>query len=217
MAALAELSRSYRTVAVVSGRPLAFLTEHLPPEVDCSGLYGLEWRRAGEAGEHAEAARWRAVIADAVDRMGRQVPQGVVVEPKGLSLTVHYRTVPDAEKAVTDLAHGVGEKLGLRVNTAKMSVELHPPIDADKGTAVRALAEGTAAVLYAGDDLGDLPAFAALREMRAAGTTTASVAVGGAELPDDVAAAVDLVLDAPVDMVGLLAALAPDGGSHRPS
>jgi trehalose 6-phosphate phosphatase len=98
-----------------------------------------------------------------------------------------------------------------------MSVELHPPIDADKGTAVRSLADGAAAVLYAGDDVGDLPAFAALAELRAAGITTASVAVGGSELPDEVAAAVDLVLDAPADLVGLLGALAPDRGTDHPS
>jgi trehalose 6-phosphate phosphatase len=214
--ALTELSLSYRTVAVVSGRPLAFLVEHLPPEIDCSGLYGLEWRRAGEVGEHPEAARWRPVIAEAVDRMAQWSPPNVTVEPKGLSLTVHYRTAPDAEGAVLDQAASVASQLGLRVHTAKMSVELHPPIDADKGTAVRSLAAGVDAVLYAGDDVGDLPAFAVLRELRAAGTITASVAVGGAELPDEVAGAVDIVLDAPADMVDLLGALAPDGGNTRP-
>lgn len=217
MAALTELSHSYRTVGVVSGRPLVFLMDHLPAEIDCSGLYGLEWRRSGVVGEHPEAARWRAVISDAVDRMEEQVPPGAVVEPKGLSLTVHYRTAPDAEAAVIAEAETVAGDLGLRVNTAKMSVELHPPIDADKGTAVRSLAEGASAVLYAGDDVGDLPAFAALRDLRAAGVTTVSVAVGGTELPDEVASAVDLVLGAPADMVGLLVALLPDGGTDHSS
>ena len=31
-------------------------------------------------------------------------------------------------------------------------MELHPPIEADKGTAVLALADGAASVLYVGDD-----------------------------------------------------------------
>ena len=55
---------------------------------------------------------------------------------------------------------GLGAALGdLEVRAAKMSVELHPPLPADKGTALEALAGGMAAVAYVGDDRGDLPAY----------------------------------------------------------
>ena len=45
----------------------------------------------------------------------------------------------------------------------RMAVELRPPVAIDKGTAVDALIDGFAVGAFAGDDTGDLPAFAALR------------------------------------------------------
>lgn len=54
-----------------------------------------------------------------------------------------------------------------------------------KGDSLRALVAETGATVVAmgGDDLGDLPAFEALREMRAAGLTTCAVVSGSAEQP----------------------------------
>ena len=53
-----------------------------------------------------------------------------------------------------------------------MSVELHPPIDEDKGTALaRLAADHDGPVMFVGDDVGDLPAFDALDALERSGRT----------------------------------------------
>ena len=59
----------------------------------------------------------------------------------------------------------------------------------DKAGALRELAGDHAGVLYLGDDLGDLPAFAEIGRLRAAGRTAYSVAVLSSGVPDVVGAA----------------------------
>jgi trehalose 6-phosphate phosphatase len=92
-------------------------------------------------------------------------------------------------------------------------VELHPPIAADKGTALVALAEraGADRALFVGDDLGDLAAFDALARLAASGelAATAAVAVGGPELPPAVRDRAQLVLAGPHAVPELLVALRP--------
>lgn len=213
---LEHLAASYRLVGAVSGRPVAFLSEVLPPSVALSGLYGLESRRDGRVVGHPEADRWRPVVAEVVEALAAatapgQAAHGVVVEAKGLSITLHVRTRPDLDRVAVDLAHRLAAPAGLEVRPAKMSVELHPPIAVDKGTAVRDLAEGAAGVLYVGDDIGDLPAFDALDEL-AAGTppvATVAVVVSGPELPAELAAAGRLLLPDQGAVIELLDALAP--------
>ncbi len=61
------------------------------------------------------------------------------VENKGLSLTLHYREHPDVEEAVVAWAAREAGRSGLVARSARMSVELHPPIEADKGTAIEKL------------------------------------------------------------------------------
>ena len=89
-----------------------------------------------------------------------------------------------------------------------MVIELRPP-GVDKGTALTGLVAERAAdaVLFCGDDLGDLPAFAALRALRAEGIPGCAAASASAESPQ-VAAAADLVVDGPEGIVALLAAIA---------
>jgi trehalose 6-phosphate phosphatase len=119
------------------------------------------------------------------------------VENKGLSLTLHYRGHPELEDAVRDLAEGQALRSGLSVRPARMSYELHPPIAADKGTAVRDLTDGLTAVCFLGDDLGDLPAFAELESLAATGMTTVRVAVRSEEAPAELLDAADLVVEGP--------------------
>ncbi|WP_426571159.1 trehalose-phosphatase [Aquihabitans sp. McL0605] len=210
---LEELAGSYRLVGAVSGRPVAFLAGVLPSSVALSGLYGLERRVGGEVVGHPEAPRWRPVVAEAVREIeaatapGTEL-HGIGVEPKGLSITLHVRTRPELQDGAELLARQVGGRLALDIRPAKMSVELHPPIPADKGSALRDLAGDATGVLFAGDDVGDLPAFAALDHL-GLGERGVSVAIDGPELPDDVRRRVQLVLPDQLAIVRLLEALRP--------
>jgi trehalose 6-phosphate phosphatase len=201
---LDHLARRLGLVAVMSGRPVDFLRPLLPPNVVLSGLYGLEVVRDGVRHDLPGAGAWREVVADVARISADRGPDGMVVEPKGLSLTLHYRTRPDVAPAVQAWADAQAARSGLVARPAKMSVELHPPIAADKGTALEALTSGLSAVCYAGDDRGDLPAFDALDRLAAAGVHTLRVAVAGSEVPPELVARADLVVDDPEGIVDLL-------------
>ncbi len=202
---LGQLATTYRSVAVVSGRPRSFLAPLVPSSVDISALYGLESRIAGVLSDHPDAAAWRSVVDEVTS--AADLPAGVLIEPKRYSLTAHFRRVPEAEPEVDAWAVRTAAATGLVARPAKASIELHPPLDVDKGTVVRSLAEGCATVVYVGDDVGDLPAFAMLDELRAEGVATIKVAAAGAGLPESMARSADLVVDGPADVVALFSPL----------
>src|SRR5207253_11096514 len=153
----------YGRVWVVSGRPVSFLLAHLGGTgVRLSGLYGLEWVDEQDVVTHPDAERWRTAVADVVARATASGPDGMRVEPKGLSVTLHYRGEPELAALVRGHADAEAARTGLVVHPARMSYELRPPVDRDKGTAVAEAGAGMAAVCFAGDDRGDLPAFDAL-------------------------------------------------------
>jgi trehalose 6-phosphate phosphatase len=85
-------------------------------------------------------------------------------------------------------------------------LELRPP-GTDKGVALRALVAeaGARSVVFLGDDLGDLPAVAALRELDVAGLVVCS---DSDETPDVLRLEADLVVDGPPGVIAFLDALA---------
>ena len=96
------------------------------------------------------------------------------------------------------------DRYGLATLRTRMAVELRPPIAVDKGDAVRALVDGFEVGAFAGDDTGDLPAFAALaRATPACGTRSGSVCTSE-EAPPELPGAVDLMVDGPAGLVALL-------------
>ncbi len=213
--ALAHLLRRWARVGVVSGRPVNFLARHVPdPRVDLHGLYGLEYRRSGRLGHHPNAGAWRETVADVAELARRKIADGVRVEDKAVSLTVHYRERPDLAGAVTEFASVQARRSGLVARPAKMSIELHPPIEVDKGSVLRAEGETLDAVVYLGDDVGDLSGFLALDELSRSGREVLKVAVETGATPVELTDAADLVLADQDDAVRLLEALAdgPPGG-----
>lgn len=213
---LHRLARRYARVAVVSGRPASFLAERLEladgnrrSGLLATGLYGLETAEAGGVKSHPDAPPWRPVVAATADLADEQAPPGVFVERKGLSMTLHYRGNPVAEVWCHRWAVEQAELTGLVLHSARMSEELRPPIPVDKGTVVAGLASGLDAVCFLGDDLGDLPAFAALKEIEGAktGFTAVTVAVRSTEAPPDLLEQADLVVDGPPGVLSLLQTL----------
>jgi trehalose 6-phosphate phosphatase len=229
---MAQLARRFGVVAVISGRPVSYLEEHLALPVPSDpihrvrlvGLYGLErsWGDGRIVVEPA-AARWREVVADAVAHLRKGAPAGVLVEPKDLAVTVHWRRAPRAEGWVNAAVAAEAARSGLRAHPARMSVELRPPLGVDKGSVVRGLAASCSAACYLGDDLGDLPAFEALAAMgREEGMSTLSIAAVDDESDPSVAAAADVVVAGPrgaLDVLAWLAAATPadaGGGGADP-
>lgn len=205
---LARLATTYRKVLVVSGRPADFLAAQVRGPVGLVGLYGLEGIDVGERWEHPNGGAWREVMADVAARAAAQGPEGMRVELKVLSLTLHYREHPELEAAVRAFAERAAARAGLACRAARMSVELHPPIDVDKGTVVEGAADGATGVVFIGDDRGDLAAFDALDRLAERGVHAVRVAVRSPEAPEELLARADVVVDGTDAVIDLLAYLA---------
>jgi trehalose 6-phosphate phosphatase len=207
---LGRLADRLRMVAVVSGRPGAFLAEHLGGRgLTLRGLYGLEPVDAdGTVRSVADADHWRAVVDDVATRAEAELPPEVSVERKGLSTTIHFRLHPDREDEARRWAEAAASGAGLLLHPARMSFELRPPLPHDKGLVVAELAEGLTHVCFLGDDLGDLEAFDALDDLQEHGATTIRVAVASAESVPELMERADLVVDGPEGVLDLLRELA---------
>jgi trehalose 6-phosphate phosphatase len=200
---LIELSERLGRVAVISGRPVSYIGAMVPTPVDIVGLYGLEWRSRGVHHTLHEAEFYRATVRDLVEEATHTFG-AAVVEPKGLSLTIHYRSDADLAPPMRQWVADKAEQTGMEPRPAKHSFELHPPIKRDKGTALVELAEDLDPVAYLGDDLGDLPAFDGLDQLARHGVATLRVAVDSAEAPPILRSRADLVVDGPAGAEELL-------------
>ena len=201
-----ELARRFGRVGVVSGRPAAFLTTHLGGRgLFLSGLYGLESVDGdGDIRPRREAERWRPVVDEVAARAEAGLPDRLTVERKGLSVTVHYRTAPEQEPDAAAWAARESGDTGLVAHPARMSFELRPPVERDKGMVVAEAAEGRRQVCFLGDDRGDLSAFDALDRLAATGASVVRVGVASAEAPDELLARADVVVEGPEGSLRLL-------------
>jgi trehalose 6-phosphate phosphatase len=218
--ALQVLARRLAVVAIVTGRaPLDARRMVGVSELLVAGNHGTEWLEpsAAEPSPSPEAARLRLLLDGMLDRL--PVLDGVVIEHKGLSATVHYRNAPDPDAALATLRRALGEPpAGLALRSGRMSIELRPVGLGDKGAATRTIIErfGLRGVVVMGDDLTDLDMFAAVAEARSDGRLRgAIIGVGGADedVPPAVADAADAILPSVADVASLLASLAGDQGT----
>lgn len=208
--ALAALAANAGLTAIVSARPVAFLAERFGGVrgLHLHGLYGLEYSPDGGATVTTapEAEPYAPVIARVVAEAREAFPR-TLIEDKRLSCALHFRTDPALEPAIESWAAAHAEAYGLRLQHGRMVVELKPPLDTDKGAVVLREAAGLAGAWYFGDDLGDLPAFAALDKLAAEqpGFHAVRVAVGTAEgRGAALAEHADVLLDTPESVPTLL-------------
>ena len=171
-AALLRLSRTCMTT-IISGRACADVRQRVGIDgIRYAGNHGLEVdgpdgpalrRHLGEL-DSVEIHRYAEAI-----RTNLAPIQGVLIEDKGFSLSVHYRQVhpaevPEVEAAVDRLLEQFSH---LRKRHGKKVFEVRPGVDWDKGKAVgwlldRLGAQPTTAI-YIGDDETDEDAFRWLR------------------------------------------------------
>ena len=179
---LARLGGRYGLVACISGRPGKAAAQ----------LVGVEGIRY--VGEHGleldpDAERWAERLRAFAENVNWPAEEG-----KRFSLSFHYRTASDQEAARAELEQVAARALaeGFRPRWGRKVLEIRPPLDVDKGTAVRRLLEeaGLRRALYAGDDTTDLDAFRGLDGLEIA----VRVAVASDEAPNELGRAADLVL-----------------------
>ena len=125
----------------------------------------------------------------------------LLVENKGVTGTIHYRLAPDqiaAAALLEPLARAAATRHGLRLTLGRMIFEVRPALAVNKGTAIRELAQdlGLRGIVFFGDDVTDVDAFRALRELREAGeAATLRVGVLGPETSPTVLAEIDVSVE----------------------
>jgi trehalose 6-phosphate phosphatase len=216
---LIEVAKRYGLVACVSGRQAAIARRIVSlGTITYVGNHGAEILRGGATTvEHdPEIESWaQRVQAFARGALTEQLQRlRVRLEDKHAIAALHWRGAPDeaaAEAAVTAVGEAA-QAAGFWIHHGRKVLEIRPPLPLDKGRGVaRLLAEvDLGAALYAGDDLTDLDAFAALRARRDEGALTTALCIGVAsdETPPQLAQSADLLVDGPAGVRGLLSMLA---------
>ena len=198
-------------VAIVSGRTVSDLDRLLAPHrLPVAGIHGMERRRAdGRVIRVPVALNWMQGAHDAMDRFAEMHP-GLLLENKGASLALHYRSRPELEDTVRQFV----AELNLPMTTERLQgrkvVEVKPR-QMNKGAAIRAfMSEPPFAgrtPVFAGDDVTDESGFATVNELRGV-----SVKVGaGATAANWTLAGVSDVLD------WLSEAVLPQDSSNQPA
>jgi len=213
---LRRLAQHIELVAAISGRAAADAARMVGlPELTYVGNHGLEVWHDNISEPLPEAQPYAAVIAEVLDLAQAQVLlRGVLFENKGVTASVHYRQADDPAAAQEQLGI-VLEKLaathGLRLTQGRMVWELRPPLDVNKGTAVRWLIEqhGLRSVIFVGDDRTDADAFAALRMLREQQHChTLNIGVVGPDTPTIVRELADVLVEGVAGVEQALAELA---------
>ncbi|MFJ6662022.1 trehalose-phosphatase [Streptomyces sp. NPDC091377] len=220
--ALAALAPKVASVVVITGRPAEVAVRY-------GGFAGVAGLGHLVVLGHYGAERWDAASGEVtapppppgVAAARAELPvlvrdvDGAWVEDKGRAVAVHTRRAADPQGAFEALREPLGDlatRHGLIVEPGRYVLELRPP-GMDKGVALREYVRGVGAgsVLYAGDDLGDLPAYAAVETLRGEGVPGVLVCSGSDEVTR-LREQADVVVEGPEGVVRLLTGLAESVG-----
>lgn len=180
-------------LAIISGRPLQRLDAQFAPDVFATaGLHGLERRSPGGATILADtpAAPLRAAVRHL--SLDMEALPMAILEDKGNSVALHWRTAPENEPALRDLARRELRRAGtgFRLLEGNCVIELLPEV-ASKGDAVRAFMSeppfrGRRPV-FIGDDITDADGITAAREFGGYGIAVGTRIAGDFRLADALA------------------------------
>jgi len=166
---LALLCQQISLVAAVSGRPAAEVKEMVKVRgMVYIGNHGLE-RLVKDRVELTKDARgYLELVQSAIGELSRLLTmEGLIIENKGITATVHYRRSPDpglAEKHILAAIKDSTQVKQLQVMPGRMAINLLPPVAANKGTATLELITEyhLRRGIYLGDDVTDIDAFRAI-------------------------------------------------------
>jgi trehalose 6-phosphate phosphatase len=191
-AELRRLWSRYALVACISGRTGDDACRVVGvPELVYVGNHGLELADGAD-----EWARRLAELLSAVS--------WAQTEDKGLSAALHFRDAADdaTARAQLDVIADRARAAGFVARYGRKVLEIVPPLEADKGAAVRRLLgeRDLHRALYAGDDTTDLDAFRALDGLEIG----VRVAVASDESPPQLREDADIVIATTDDVLAFL-------------
>lgn len=218
--ALARLGRNIGQLVVITGRPARTAVQLGGLDIEPGlrrlvvlGQYGVE-RWDGATDTYAIPP-----VPEALGEVRRAVPHLLAehgwpdarIEDKGRALAIHTRTLSAPDRALAELTEPVrrlAEEHGLHLEPGRRVLEVRQP-GMDKGVALRSIVAevGARTVIYAGDDLGDVPAFETVRDLAAEGLTTCAVWSASAER-ESLPHLTDVAVDGPAGVAAWLTVVA---------
>lgn len=222
VAALARLGDRVRGIVVITGRPartavqLGRFADHPGlSRMTVLGQYGVErWDAVDDSfsgqPEPPEIAEVEAALPALLEELDLTQAR---VEHKGRAIGVHTRELADPAAAFTTLLPPLAELAaahGLRLEPGRLVLEVRAS-GSDKGAALRDFVAEVKArsVVFIGDDLGDLPAFDTVRDLRDQGTPGLLICSASAE-QDALAEHADLIAAGPSGVAAWLTRLADE-------
>lgn len=177
---LQKLSKSRRfALGIISGRSLEDIKNTVGLEnIVYAGNHGLEIEGPKIKFESQVSPQLKSAIHNIARELQKQLLsiKGILIEDKGLTLSIHYRLVdkkdiPVFEKIFSKVANPYIVSGKIKINPGKKVYEIRPPVQWDKGKIVLwllarqqfASPEFKVLPVYLGDDVTDEDAFKALK------------------------------------------------------
>jgi len=209
---LSILSQHLALVAAVSGRPAEEIKNML--KIDRAvyiGNHGLERWAKGQSEFSKDTDGYPELIKAVIKELTPLLSiKGITLDDKGITATIHYRLSPNPEAAKRDILvtlESSTQAKRLRIMHGKMSINLLPPVEANKGTAVLDLMReySLQGGIYLGDDLTDVDAFKAIHSV-SSDSSFQGVAIGitSQEMMKGLVAEADFTLNGVNDVVRFL-------------
>jgi trehalose 6-phosphate phosphatase len=199
-------------VAIISGRGAADLSQRVGlPGLVYVGNHGLERFADSRIEVAPEAAPYRQPLEAALAEAAPHLVDGMEIEDKGATASIHYRRAADpaaVKKALKPLLKDLTKKYGLKLFDGRMIFELRPPVEINKGTALRRLIEDfdLDGALFLGDDTTDADALRVAQSLRAEGRCYAlGVGVESDGTPPEVLDSADFLAASVDDVESFLA------------
>jgi len=213
---LVKLSDELGLVVVLSGRQVEEVRQLVGlPGVVYIGNHGLERWEKNKKYVEPRAFQYASAIRNILGRARQELKlPGLLFEEKGITASIHYRSAQDpvaARKRIASLLRDLAREPGLKVLEGRRVVELRPPLDLNKGTALLDLLRkyDVRGVIYAGDDKTDLDAFRAIHRWGIQEERRAlAVGVISPEMPHGLMEDSDLVVEGVKGVAEFLAILA---------
>jgi trehalose 6-phosphate phosphatase len=200
---LAQLLNHFDLLAVISGRRTEALKDIVNIEgVKYIGNYGMERWENNQAVLHPDVtASLSSMRAVAKELEALRSIEGMIIQDKWATMSVHYHMSPQPEIAkqqILDLLEKSPHIKDLRLMDEKTNIGIVPRVDINKGTAVASLIKEhrLKGAIYLGDDIGDVPAFKAIRLAREKKTFDGlAILVTGPETTQEILGEADFTLN----------------------
>jgi trehalose 6-phosphate phosphatase len=169
------------------------------------GNHGLERWANGHPELTKEAKDYPETIKAVIQELTPLLSiDGVTIEDKGATTTVHYRLCPEPEtarRAILTALQKLPQARKLRIIQERKAIDLLPNLEANKGTALRDLIHryNLRRALYLGDDLTDIDAFRAIHTV-SRDFQGLAIGITSQEMPENFIAEADFTLDGVSDV-----------------